>query len=282
MNCSEIQNLLSAYHDGELSSEIREDIVAHLQSCQSCSSELAMFEQISTLAAELDSPVPPSNMWDELEMRLQEESNRKRQSISQLSTSSVLNRLQKYSLLFVAAMLFLAVGIGYLNRGDNGQGTHHHSSPVFNQYLTAFKNDPDSAQQILLKNYQNTLVKPDQAVKLLGYQPAVASRLPAEYEIESSYVMKMPCCTCLQTVCKRKDGSRIVIFEHDDETPEWFEGQERKTEICSGEECCLINLDRQIAASWKRDKRHITVIGIRDMSEVNELIAWSGQTVKKS
>lgn len=282
MNCPEIQDLLSAYHDDELDSDIREKVAKHLANCESCVKGLVVFEELSQLAAGSTSPVSPSGLWAELELRLSQKVSRNEHVASQPVAPSRLRILKKYSLVVIAVTVLFAAGVGYLNQEKNGHDAHHHSSSVFNQYLTAFENDLDSAQQILLKNYQNDLVKPEQAAKLLGYQPAIARALPAAYEIEASYVMKMPCCTCLQTVCRRKDGSHIVIFEHDDETPEWFEGQPKINATCSGEECCLINLDDRIAASWKHGKRHITVIGIRDVTEVNELIAWSDQSRNKS
>ena len=282
MSCSEIQNLLSAYHDDELDSDIREKVAKHLVNCVSCVRELSLFEEVSQLAADLTPPVPPSNLWAELELRLQAETSQQEHVVSQSVAPARLRFLRKYSAFIVAATLLFAVGVGYLNQGDNSHNAHHHSSSVFSQYLTAFENDPDSAQQILLKNYTNDLVKSEQAARLLGYQPAIARDLPADYEIVASYVIKMPCCTCLQTVCRRKDGSQIVIFEHDDETTEWFDGQPKINATCGGEECCLVNLDERIAASWKRGKRHITVIGIRDITEVNELIAWSDQSRNKS
>ncbi len=284
MNCSQIQNLLSDYYDHELSSDTNQEMEAHLSTCESCAESLTAFENLTQLMGNLSEPVPPANMWSELELRLQEEEAQGDQVVSPAVSHSRIDLLKKYSLLIVAATFLFTVSIGYLNQPNNVHHAHDHgqSNTVFKQYLTAFENNPDSAQQILLKNYQNDLVNPHQAVKLLGYQPAVATSLPAGYEIEASYVMKMPCCTCSQTICRRKDGSQIVIFEHDDETPQWFEGQPKKNMICDGKTCCLVNLDSQMAASWQHGKRHITVIGIHDEQEVDKLIAWSDQASNKS
>ena len=283
MNCSQIQELLSDYYDNELCEEDRQHVEAHLKTCDRCAESLAAFESLSLLAGKLSAPTPPAGMWGELEARLQEKS----QEAGSVVLSEEKHRppfrwYRKYSRVIAVAILLLAVGVGYLNFAGKGHGTHHHADGVFNQYLTAFEKNPDSAQQILLKHYQHNPVQPQQAARLLGYQPVIAQSVPAGYEVQSSYVMKMPCCTCLQTVCKRKDGSCIVIFEHDDETPEWFEGQPKIKATCNGEKCCLVNLDQDIAASWQHGKRHITVIGIRDVNEVNTLVAWSDQDRNKS
>jgi len=278
MNCSEVHDLLSDYYDNELSDDLREAVRFHLKTCTHCAGEIGAFEKISQLAGNLSNPVPPSELWGELETRLQNELKPMSRIVEQPGSRTPLKRIPKYSLLLVATTLLLVIGVCYLY---HEQTSHLHSSSVFIQYVAAFVHNPDSAQQILLKNYQNDFVSPEQAVKLLGYEPAIVRSLPAGYEMQASYVMKMPCCTCLQTICKRKDGSSLVIFEHDDETPEWFEGQSKINTSCNGEKCCLVNLEQRIAASWKHDKRHVTVIGIRDVSEVNELIAWSNPSRKK-
>ncbi len=282
MNCSQIQNLLSDYYDHELSSDINQEMEAHLSTCESCTESLTAFENLTQLTGNLSEPVPPANMWNELELCLREEAGQTDQIVSSVVPYSRFGLLKKYSLLIVAATFLFTVSIGYLNQSKNEHHAHHNSSAVFKQYLTAFENNPDSAQQILLKNYQNDLVNPHQAIKLLGYLPAVATSLPAGYKVEASYVVKMPCCTCSQTICRRKDGSLIVIFEHDEKTPQWFEGQPKKNMICNGKRCCLVDLDSQMAASWQHGKRHITVIGINDEQEVDKLIAWSDQASNKS
>jgi len=282
MNCSQIQNLLSDYYDHELSGEINQETESHLKSCESCVQSLAAFESLTQLAGNLSEPVSPAGMWNELELRLQEDEDQADQIVSPVVAYSRFGLLKKISLLIVAATVLFSVSIGYLNQPINEQHAHHKSSAVFKQYLTAFAHNPDSAQQILLKNYQNDLVNPHQAIKLLGYQPVVATSLPAGYKIEASYVIKMPCCTCSQTICRRKDGSQIVIFEHDDEAPQWFEGQPKKNMTCNGKTCCLVNLDSQMAASWQHGKRYITVIGIHDEQEVDKLIAWSDQASNMS
>ncbi len=67
----------------------------------------------------------------------------------------------------------------------------------------------------------------------------------------------------------------IAIFEHDDEEmTEWFGDRPAMAANCSGKRCSLVEVNDRIAASWKRDKRHITVVGLRDVAELTELVAW--------
>jgi hypothetical protein len=261
MNCSEVQERLSAYYDGELADEIRSNLDEHLGGCSECARELAVFEKLSTMAGALSTPLPPQQMWSRLEQQIDQ------QQIDQQQIAKPVGRSRSRSsfvprLFALAAIVLVAVGIGYLTYPSwFTHGQHDQFAVEFRHYLDTFRDDPDAAQQMLLAKYANQLVGPDQAMKQIGYRPAVADGLPAGYTLESTHVMRMPCCTCVQSICKRSDGSTLAIFEHDDES-------------CREKHCCLVELDDQIAASWKRGVRHITLIGVRDVAEVSQMVAW--------
>ena len=141
-------------------------------------------------------------------------------------------------------------------------------------YVKTLDVDPDRAEQFLLDKYDGRTVDPEDAIQLVGYRPAVASGLPDEYTLASTSVMKMPCCTCVKAVCKRKDGSTLVLFEHDDEKTDWFGKRQSNLTTCGDTQCCLVNLDSSIAATWKRGSRWVTAVGVRDANEVSELVTW--------
>ena len=50
MDCNEVKEHLSAYHDDELASDIRMVVAAHLAGCDVCSQELAGFGELSAIA----------------------------------------------------------------------------------------------------------------------------------------------------------------------------------------------------------------------------------------
>jgi hypothetical protein len=108
----------------------------------------------------------------------------------------------------------------------------------------------------------------------VGYRPAVSEGLPEGYSLASTSVLKMPCCTCVKAVCKRQDGSTLVLFEHDDEKTEWFGERQSNMAMCGDKECCLVDLDSSIAATWKQGSRSLTAVGVRDVDEVNTLVSW--------
>ncbi len=274
MNCSDAKELLSAYYDGELAEDQRSRLSEHLNGCSACAKELAGFEKLSHMAGSLTKPLPPADIWSHLTQRLGQSSagqNRPMPAGQRRPWS-----FSTPKLVALAATLLFAVWIGRLAyHSVFTHGEHDQFAAEFGHYLNEFQRDPPTAQRFLLAKYENQLVDPDQVVQTVGYRPAVADGLPEGYTLESTHVMTMPCCTCVQSICRRSDGSTLAIFEHDDEeTTEWFGDRPETMANCGGKQCCLVELDERIAASWKRGSRSITVIGVRDVGEVSDMVAW--------
>ncbi|MAC52226.1 MAG: hypothetical protein CME31_06750 [Gimesia sp.] len=275
MNCSEVQELLSAYYDGELADDQKSHVSAHINSCSKCAKELAGFEKLSRMSSDFSEHVPTQQIWNQINQQLDQ------QSICEDPGTKPVDNDRRFSFsvprsFVLAATILVAAGIGWFTyQSWFAHGKHDHFTAEFGHYLDEFPRDPDTAQQILLAKYKNQLVDPNQASEHIGYQPSVAKGLPAEYTLESTHIIKMPCCTCVQSICKRSDGSTLAVFEHDDdEITEWFGDRPSITASCKDKQCCLVEMDEQIAASWKHGSRHITLIGARDLDEVNKLVAW--------
>jgi hypothetical protein len=182
--------------------------------------------------------------------------------------------------LALAASVLVMLGFGYwMSRGTDHPdfGDQAHSAEflaTMDHYLQQLPANPDAAEQFLLNKYDGQRVNADEAVHLVGYRPAVSKGLPDGYSLASTSVLKMPCCTCVKAVCKRQDGSTLVLFEHDDEKTEWFGDRPSNMAMCGDKECCLVDLDSSIAATWKRGSRSLTAVGVRDVEEVNTLVSW--------
>jgi len=269
MNCSESQELISAYFDGELAAECELRMSDHLDECIDCAARLAGVEKLSRAASALRAIVPSDRNWDEIQQRLE-------QPDTAIAVSANWYRDPPSLRLFaVAALLLVAVGVGWSLRPTSTPHSHNQFTAQFGQYLDEFRDDPVAAQQRLLEKYEGRAVSAEQAMKLVGYRPAVANGLPVGYEVTSTHVMRMPCCTCVQTLCQRSDGSTFAIFEHDtEETTQWFGDRPATTCQCGGKNCKMVEFGGHLAASWKRGKRHITLIGVRDASEVEKMVAW--------
>jgi hypothetical protein len=275
MKCSEVQEQLSAYHDTELAGEIRHVVAAHVAACESCASQLAEFEGFSDTFRQLPQPAVPPAVWARVAAELDQESA----GASKVTSHSADQRERAWLTtrrLALAASVLLVLGLGFwmTRHSDHSDSDHAEFAMAMDHYLKTLAIDPDQAEKFLLDKYDGQIVELEDAVRLVGYRPAVASGLPEQYTLASTSVMKMPCCTCVKVVCKRQDGSTLVLFEHDDEETEWFGERHASMATCGETECCLVDLDSSIAATWKRGSRWVTAVGVRGTAEVSELVTW--------
>lgn len=279
MKCSDVQSKLSAYYDGELSSDSHAEVAQHLAECETCATEIKGFERLTGVVARLRQPEVPPSIWSALSEDLAD-------SPHSLTARLPLDTVEKaprpgktFRQLALAASILLMLGLGYWITREKGHtpGHHEHTEEfvaTMDHYLRQLPFDPEGANQFLLDKYHGKSVDVDEAITLVGYRPAVADGLPKGYSLTSTSVLEMPCCTCVKAVCKRPDGSTLVLFEHEDEEVEWFGDRPANMAVCGDKECCLVDLDSSIAATWTRGSRSVTAVGVRDVEEVNTFVAW--------
>lgn len=277
MNCFEVKDLLSHYHDGELSPDHRERVAAHLERCIECSTELARFGALSGMMQRMPVPDPSGLGWDRFEAQLAEDATvetapRVRQ-FRKPTRSSWLSFQGMRPLIAVAALLFVAVGWFAIETWF-GHAGHDLLAADIRQYVEEFGRDPQAAQRELLAKYNGDTVGLEEAVRRVSYQPAAARGLPPAYSVDSMHVLRMPCCDCLQTVCRRGDGSKLVIFEYGEEDPTSVADRPSGMAHCRGDNCCLVQINDQFAMTWKKDDRRISVVGAHDQAELNQLAEW--------
>jgi predicted anti-sigma-YlaC factor YlaD len=277
MNCVEVKDLLSHYHDGELSPDDRERVAAHLENCTGCSSELARFRELTGMMQRMPAPVPSALGWDQFEAQLADNATvevaKRVKQFKQPTRSRWLSFQGVRPLIAVAALLLVAVG-WFAVETWFGNASHDLLAADIRQYVEEFERDPQAAQRELLAKYKGESVGLAEAVRQVSYQPAAARGLPPAYSVDSMHVLRMPCCDCLQTVCQRGDGSKFVIFEYGEEHPTSVAERPSGMAHCRGENCCLVQINDQFAMSWKQGERHISVVGVRDEDEMNQLAAW--------
>lgn len=286
-SCDSIRPLLSAYFDGELTAEAAHRVSDHVESCAECQSELRSFGKISDWMQATADAVPPREVWEQIEREMIS-------SVTEVVPASRANIRTKESrfaarVIALAASVLLLVGASVWMAGrrqvENDQmAMEHHDDlsaehmaefvGVMNQYLQKLPLSPSEADQFLIDKYKGERVDGQRAVELVGYHPIVSRGLPEGYSLASTSVLRMPCCTCVKAVCRRSDGSTLVLFEHDDEEVAWFGDRPSKLATCGDKECCLVELDESIAATWKQGTRSITAVGVRDDAEITKLVAW--------
>tara|TARA_R110002073_G_scaffold245940_2_gene408708 strand:- start:11138 stop:12061 length:924 start_codon:yes stop_codon:yes gene_type:complete len=284
MNCTEIQELLSPYYDGELPSDALASVAEHVRGCASCAEVLAGYGKLSESFSADPAGAVSEDIWakivDELDRpdEIQDKSKVLTISATIEAKRPWLTRATYQRLAIAASMLFVLGLSIWLHRQDAITDMHDGHEAEFvatmDYYLEVLPENPDQAEQFLLDKYDGKLVAPEQAISLVGYRPTVANGLPEGYTLVSTSVLKMPCCTCVKAVCKRADGSTLVLFEHDDEKAAWFGERPSSMAMCGDKECCLVDLDSSIAATWREGTRSVTAVGARDQAEVASLVNW--------
>lgn len=272
MECVKVQELLSSYFDDELSVEVRSSVAQHAQACSRCGQELAFFGQMSTMARGLDEPEPPEGIWEGIEASLESEPTH-RAVVQSAGPPRRAVRRWRLGLLATAALVLVATGVVWFATTMRHTSDHHGELAAdFDHYLESFAHDPETAQNVLLAKYGGRSVNVTEATEQLGYRPAVAAGLPKAYSLESMVVLDMPCCKCLKTLCRRNDGKMFAIFEHEEDQADWFGDRPRIETQCNGRPCSLIQADHSLVASWKANKRHLTVVGAHDLEEITDLV----------
>lgn len=264
MQCREVVELLSAYYDGELPSEKAAAIADHVAVCANCAAELQTLHKLSDLTTKLDQPSPPRHVWPRIEAQLNANHS------PAIPPAMPAPRASRKTLFAVAALLL--VGLSWIAFTQWRAHEHHHLTENFGHFLDTFEQAPDEAQQELVKDYSGVPIEIPDATRELKYRPVVADGLPAEYEPAQAYLLKMPCCRCLQACYRRKNGGMLCVFEHDDDQPLWFGDRPASSKMFSGKSTRLVQVDGCLAATWQQERRHITVIGAKDADEVARLV----------
>ena len=135
MQCGEVMDLLSAYYDGELSTDKADSVSVHVSGCAVCAAELETLHKLSDLTARLDQPAPPSQAWPRIAAQL---------DTSQLPTHPIVSsaRPKSRKTLLAIALLLLA-SVSWFASTQWHVHDHHHLTEHFGVFLDSFEKTPD-------------------------------------------------------------------------------------------------------------------------------------------
>jgi hypothetical protein len=267
VNCSEVQEQLSAYFDGELPPEREALIAEHIDGCAPCAEKLAGFEKLSAMSAELRHPPAPAELWDGLEAKLDAD--------NKVEIAASQGRPKRMAMVAtIAAVLLIGASIGlYIKRTWFSEEHVNHLARNFTEYLETLHQNPQQAQQVLMANYNGRAADFKTAAEVLKYEPVVAQGMPKGYSLEKVNLLELPCCVCSQAVIKREDGSELAVFEHDKHQHNWFGDRPMVNCKCAGRSCDLVQVNDTLAIRCSLGSRNMTIVGLRDLEEATRLIA---------
>jgi len=277
MNCQQTLDMLSPLHDGELSADHRESVEQHIRECSSCAEALADFKALSSLVRDQSDTDPPADLWDQLESVLDADSTCGA-SVAPTGTCAPTRTWREHfrsssrTKGVVAAALIAVFGFAIIIHNTTEHGHDEHLAVNFDQFLSEFPKSPENAQKLLHANYPSDLVDVHQAALEVKYRPAVANALPEGYTLDTVHLVRMPCCLCVEALCTAPDGTRLAVLEHDVDQPVWFGDRPTEQCDCNGRAARLVRFDGRLAATWKSEKRFLTIIGIRDEEELASMM----------
>jgi hypothetical protein len=267
MNCESARAQLSAYFDQEMEPDAAADLRAHLARCASCADRLAEFAELSALASDIGDLKVPQRVWTEIEA-----------SLSGRGQSSPINAKQPLSWepskVALAAMVLVGVSLALAGYWTwRSLDPHVQMAAIFDQYLGEFREHPQQAQEVLRVRYAGRPLNL-QVANSGTFVPNAPQELPAGFARVETYELDMPCCKCTQTIYRNSAGDILALFEHTDDQRAWFGDRPVIDAQCHGQQTSLVQLNKQLAASWKSGRRNLTIIGAHDVEQVSELIAY--------
>lgn len=143
---------------------------------------------------------------------------------------------------------------------------------AFRQFLAAYERGEATAVEVLPTKYEGKLVNDAAASSALKRQTVARPVVLANHEITKRYLLKMPCCECVETIYSCNGKTSFVLLEHEKEQADWFDARPMVRAECRGKACCMIQLKGSLAATWPVDGGFVTVVGVRDVVELESLV----------
>jgi hypothetical protein len=264
MNCHEAIPLLSSFHDGELASSQRHEIAAHIASCAACSQRLDSIRRLSDLVESTPVPETPGSLVHRIE--------------KSLAASAPIWTWWQFGLSRWSAVAAMLTAVAVLVCGlvvfqfTSPLHDHEEMVRVFGEFLTAFEGGRPDAEDILPQTYHGKLVTEAEATSALKRKTVARPVVFAKHQVASRYLLKMPCCDCVQSIYARDGQTSFVLFEHEKEQSEWFDARPMIRTECRGKLCCLVQLKNGLAATWPVEGGFVTVVGVDDVAELGSIV----------
>jgi hypothetical protein len=266
VNCETARDLLSSFYDRELPPDQERQMRAHIGGCRECARRLAEFEELSQLTARLREPRAPAEAWTAIASALEADELRRARF------SAPTKRLALRSRAAIAATIVVAASIGLASYWLWQQFEPHAAmAAAFDTYLAEFQTAPRQAQHILIDRYEGQRVDPARAD--LPFSANAPAELPDGYARQETFVLKMPCCVCTQTIYKNPSGAVVALFEHSEKEPGWFGNRPAIHARCHGTPTSLVQVADRLAATWKCGPRYLTIVGAQNVEQVAQIVA---------
>ncbi len=276
MDCQRIRDLLAAFQDAELADDDRRSVEEHLGECAACTAELAELDGLREIVRSCPEPQPPAELWDRIERAVHASTSVRQPRVEPR------RRLIWAQWATVAALLLVTVVTGLWARWQQEQSAERpplasvdkppHMAVDLDEYLNAFQHDPQHAPHLFIARYNGQAVDLNETADKVNYRPIATSSLPDGFSLDRVYLLKMECCTGVQTVYRRKGADVLAILQHTVDQPVWY--GRRRVEIAevNGKPTQIVRMNGRLAATWQADGTYVSLVGAHDMHELTQMI----------
>jgi len=225
----------------------------------------------------LPDPAPPAGLWARIVAALDQP------ALTRPTPTPVPSRarrvLQARWLAAAAVLLALGLTLGGLQRWRGSAPEEAMTS--LTPYLQTFAESPDRAQQILLARHEGERLDIGDLRHRVPYRPLAVQRPPEGFVVDSVYLVKLSCCSCVETICRGPDGQTLVFFEHSRPDCHCF-GHHGVTCQCAGRPTQIVAHAGYLAATWRVDGRSVTAVGVRDLTQLVQLVGYFARSESPS
>lgn len=292
MNCDDVRERLSAYHDQELDATAAAAVRTHLQRCEACAQERQGFERLSQLVSAPRLPADSPNVtWEVFAAKwdaTRPQNHRDAQVASAVGGQPRRSVGGLAGWLTLAASIAIAVvWIGQHNRpvqalrGDRsvhaGHDTPSRAGAIdLASVVEQFRYGADAAVAALSRQTAGEIAasKPAQAV-LVQARPVSART----FALAACRCGPGECtcgpdgCHCVACVYRRADDSELLVLQHCPGQAVSF-GDLPRRERRHGQTLVQESISSgHRIASWSAAGRKFTAVGLKDATEIDSLLA---------
>jgi hypothetical protein len=267
MNCEQVQERLSRFHDGELSASERAAVELHLGSCLVCPGELAAIAELSELARKDPEPQPPPELWQEIERCLARPGKswmtRARRLVPRWRVAAA-----------IAALVLVAFAGAWLARPQGRQQSSERARET-----TPAEEDGPFLDQLLVAAPAAEPVSLQEAARRVAFRLPASPQLPGDYRLEGCCLCRDGCCDLVQ--CQFLCGSdRVLLFLGSSDHPTRYGDRPVLETEVDGKPARIVQCDCGLACSWQCRGTAVTLVGPRDLSKLVQLVSFVSERLE--
>ncbi|MFQ5719784.1 MAG: anti-sigma factor family protein [Acidobacteriota bacterium] len=276
INCRKVQARFSEMLDGELVTQERRDIQAHIASCQACADVWETHVTIRDQLRQQGRVVPPAPAWATVQQRLPQP--------RRVATGQGKQWVSR-PLWPVAAVVVLVLFAGsfYVTRGllvARAPSLTARSDIVaspFGQVLGLYLRQDDVSNSAmyerLLTAYDAHAVSGEEMAGKVAFTPVVPEELPGGFHLENSYVLATRCCSGVH-LRYMKGEQVIALFQQPPGHPVEYRGQGLQNVTIEGVACRQARVGGVELVQVDPDGRNFTLIARNNDQQLRDLVAF--------